>query len=63
MIISKPPAHLYTTFSMKYLVMYKGYTDVGGIKLVIPCLSTCTQDKPLAKARGLSPRVGGQPMV
>ena len=29
----------------------------------IPCLSTCTHDNPLAKARGLSPRTGGQPMV
>ena len=31
---------VYTNFSMKYLVMCKVYTDVGGIK-VISCLSTC----------------------
>ena len=32
-------------------------------KIVIQCLSTCKLDNPLAKARGLSPRTGGQPMV
>ena len=48
---------------MKYPVMCKVYTDVGGIKIVIPCLSTCTLDNPLAEARGLSPRTGGQPMT
>ena len=55
--------HTLTNISMKYIVMYKVYTDVGGIKIVILCLSTCTQDNPLAKARGLSPRTGEHPMV
>ena len=33
----------------------------GGMwyKIVIPCLSTCTYDIPLTKARELSPRTGG----
>ena len=47
----------------KYHVVYKVYTGVGGIKKIIPCLSTCTYDNPLAKARGLSPLTGGQAMV
>ena len=49
--------------SRKYLVMCKIHTDVGGIKKVIQYLPTCTLDNPLAKARGLSPRIGGQAMV
>ena len=56
---------IYTTlanFITKYFVMCNVYTDVAGIK-IIPCLSTCTQDNPLAKARGLSSRTGGQPLV
>ena len=45
------------------------YHDVQGIhrcrwyKIVIPCLSACTEGNPIAKARGLSPRTGEQPMV
>ena len=31
-----------TNLCMKYLMMCKVYTDVGGIKIVIPYLSTCT---------------------
>ena len=37
--------NLYTTlnnFSMKYLMMCKVYTDVGGIKLLYHGLPTCT---------------------
>ena len=54
---------MFTLFVKCYLylniVMFKVYTDIGGIKKVIPCLSTCKQDNPLAKARGLSSRTGG----
>ena len=40
--------------------MCKIYTDVGGIKIVMPWLSPCTGDNPLAKACRLSPHTGGQ---
>ena len=39
------------------------YTDKGRIKKLYHGLSTCTGDNPLAKARGLTPRTGGQTMV
>ena len=64
-MITTSAVMIYTTitnFSTKYLVTCKLYTVVDGIKKVIPCLSICTEDNPLAKARGLSPRIGGQAM-
>ena len=36
------------------------YTSEGGIKESYDGVSTCTGDNPRAKARGLSPRTGGQ---
>ena len=47
-------------FSTKYLLMCKGYTNVGGIKWLYHGLSTSTGDNPFVKAPGLSPRTGGQ---
>ena len=42
----------------------KVYTDARRwYKIVKTCLFTYTKDNPLAKARGLSPRTGGQAMV
>ena len=49
--------------STKYVVLSKVYTNEGGVKLLNRGLSACTGDNPLAKARGLSPRTGGQNMV
>ena len=44
-------------------MLNKVYTDEGGIKWLYHGLSACTEDNPLAKARGSSPRTGGQTMV
>ena len=49
-------------FSMIYFAMGKVCTDKGSIKQLYHGLSACTGDNPLAKARGLSPRTGGQTM-
>ena len=47
-----------------YCLMYKIYTDIGGIKYAIvkPRLPTYTGDSQPAKARGLSPRTCEQSM-
>ena len=50
-------------FSMKYFAMGKVCTDKGSIKQLYHGLSACTGDNPLAKARGSSPRTGGQTMI
>ena len=50
-------------FSTKYFILSKVYIDEGGIKHLYHGLSACTEDNPLAKARGLSPRTGGQTIV
>ena len=50
-------------YSVKKFILSKVYTDEGGVKYLYPDLSACTGDNPLAKARGLSPRTGGQTMV
>ena len=39
------------------------YTDEDGIKYLYHGLSVCTEDKPLAEARGLFPCTGGQTVV
>ena len=44
-------------------ILIKVYTDENGMKYLYHGLSTCTGDNPLAKARGLSPRTGGQTVV
>ena len=50
--------------STKYYILTKVYTDTeGGIKYLYHGLSACTGNNPLAKARGLSPRTGGQTAV
>ena len=53
-------------FNVQYFILSKVYIDEGGggaegggIKLYYG-LSACTGDNSLAKARGLSPRTGGQ---
>ena len=51
------------TISMTYFSQSNGYTDEGGIKSLYHGLSACSGNHPLAKARGLSPRTGGQTMV
>ena len=46
-----------TNFSMDYLVICNFYSDVHvGVINSYYGLSTCTEDDPLATARGLSPR-------
>ena len=58
----KPIFDYYTTLmnvSTNYLVMCNVYTDVGGIKKLYHVCPPVRK----AKARGLSPRTGGQPMV
>ena len=50
-------------FSTKYFILNKVYTYEGGIKQLFHGLYTCTGKNSLAKARGLSPRTGGQTVV
>ena len=50
-------------FCKQYFILSKIYADEGGIKLLYHGLSACTGDNPLAKARGLYPRTGGQTML
>ena len=49
--------------STKIFPMSTAYTDKCGIKQLYHRLSACTEDNPLDKARGLSPRTDGQTMV
>ena len=50
-------------FFTKYFVLSKIYFDEGVVKYLYDGFSACTGGNPLAKARGLSPRTGGQTMV
>ena len=49
-------------FNTKYVAIDKVYTD-SVVKKVYHSVSACTEDNPLAKARGLSTRAGGQTRV
>ena len=53
-----PPFPEIAAFSSKYFILIK-----GGVKQLYHELSACMVDNPLVKARGLSPRIGGQTMV
>ena len=53
----------YPIFSMRYYVMCKIYTGYCGTSEIEHGLCACTVDNPLAKARGLSLRIGAQPML
>ena len=67
-IFSLPDTHfcIYTTlarianFSMKYFILILGKVYM---MMVVHSLYACTGDNPLALARGLSPRTGGQTIV
>ena len=48
-------------FSTKYPVTCKVYTEYHATSTIEHGLSACTVNNPLAKARGLSLRIGGQP--
>ena len=55
--------HRYPIFSTRYSVMCKVYTGYCGTSEIEHGLCACTVDNPLAKARGLSLRIGAQTML
>ena len=50
-------------FYIKYLTIHKVQMHVGAIRKLLHSLYVCTEDNPLAKARGLSPRTDAQTMI
>ena len=55
--------HRYPIFGTRYSVMCKVLTGYHGTNEIEHGLCTCTVDNPLAKARGLSLRIGAQTML